>query len=288
MSMVRVNGIDLFYQDKGEGPPLLLLHGAGCQASIWDPVIPALTESFRVVAPDRRGYGHSWVPSASPKAYFGLNADDAASLLNALGGAPATVVGWSSGGLVALHLAVRHPELVSHLVLVEPPLYATQHRTPSMVLTFSIIQVQRMLGYPRAAAATFFRWATRHPSGECGFDKLDPKIRASMLDESAMVMTELDAGTGEELTTDQLASIRCPITCLVGSLSPKELRSASTRLAELRTGVTLVTVEGAGHLLHVEQPVAFVNAVQEAAAGPLVPVVPLPKPAPEFRIPLPH
>ncbi|MHB1711944.1 MAG: alpha/beta fold hydrolase, partial [Acidimicrobiales bacterium] len=100
--------------DLGVGHPVVLLHGQpGSQAS-WNPLVDHLSSRFRVVVPDRPGYGNT------PGEARGLsdNADMVADLLRNRGATPATVVGHSWSGGVAILLAVRHPETVRSLVLV--------------------------------------------------------------------------------------------------------------------------------------------------------------------------
>jgi pimeloyl-ACP methyl ester carboxylesterase len=104
----------LFTIDRGTGPPVLLLHGQPGTGSSWSAVIDQLTDEFRVLAPDRIGNGRS------PGEGGGLSANAAAiaDFLLDVNAAPATVVGHSWGGGVAILLASRYPWLVRSLVLV--------------------------------------------------------------------------------------------------------------------------------------------------------------------------
>jgi pimeloyl-ACP methyl ester carboxylesterase len=119
--MLPVNGTTLSIERRGRGQPLLLVHGGGEDASMLAAQAEDLAAvGFEVVTYDRRGTGRSgredW-----PGGGAGQHADDAAALLEALGLGPATVVGVSSGGVVALALAARHPERVARVVAWEPP-----------------------------------------------------------------------------------------------------------------------------------------------------------------------
>ncbi len=100
--------------DRGRGPTVLLLHGQPGSGSSWDPVTERLVDRFRVLAPDRPGYG----ATAGEARGIAENADLAATLLEVTGSGPATVVAHSWAGGVAVLLAERHPELVHGLVLV--------------------------------------------------------------------------------------------------------------------------------------------------------------------------
>lgn len=119
-----VNGSTLHYEERGSGPPLLLVHGTGTYADIWSPVLDGLARSHRVIAYDRRGFAHS---SSALGGGLAEHARDAAALLNALDASPATVVGWSGGGVIALDLAASFPDCVEALVLAEPAVHLATH-----------------------------------------------------------------------------------------------------------------------------------------------------------------
>ena len=124
MASEMVNGVVLHYEERGSGPPLLLVHGTGTYADIWSPVLDGLARAYRVIAYDRRGFARS---SPAPRGGLAEHARDAAALLNALGASPATVVGWSGGGVFALDLAASFPDCVAALVLAEPAVHLTTH-----------------------------------------------------------------------------------------------------------------------------------------------------------------
>jgi pimeloyl-ACP methyl ester carboxylesterase len=100
--------------DRGNGPTVLLLHGQPGDGASWTPVIDRLTDRYRVLAPDRPGYGAT---TLGPEG-MAENADIMAELLRDRDASPATVVGHSWSGGVAILMAVRHPDVVSRLVLV--------------------------------------------------------------------------------------------------------------------------------------------------------------------------
>ena len=113
------DGTRLFYTDAGLGRPVLMLHGWTCDGSDWSWQAPELERRYRVLIVDQRGHGHSGAPRGSYRPQ--VLADDAAAFLQAVApGQAAVVFGHSMGGIVASALAVRHPELVAGLVLVDP------------------------------------------------------------------------------------------------------------------------------------------------------------------------
>jgi 3-oxoadipate enol-lactonase len=115
VSTVHVNGIDLYYEEHGEGEPLLLIMGWGGNAATWKPQIPGLAQRFRVIAFDNRGVGRSMAPR-DPYSIPQM-AEDAVGLLDALDVPRAHVFGVSMGGMIAQELAVRHSERLDALVL---------------------------------------------------------------------------------------------------------------------------------------------------------------------------
>jgi pimeloyl-ACP methyl ester carboxylesterase len=114
---VRVNGVDLNVALRGEGPAVLLLHGFPHTWQLWTPIMDRLAEHHRVIAPDARGAGAS--THAEDGYDAGTLAADAEALLDALGESSAAVVGIDAGTPPAFLLAMRRPDLVRQLVVME-------------------------------------------------------------------------------------------------------------------------------------------------------------------------
>src|SRR3712207_3347755 len=117
MTLVRAHGIDFHLLDRGNGPPLILLHGFTGSSASWAHVIDDLTKGHRVIAIDLIGHGRSAAPR-DPSRYAVESAlDDLAEVVRQLGLERAHWLGYSMGGRLALGLALRHPSLVSSLTL---------------------------------------------------------------------------------------------------------------------------------------------------------------------------
>jgi pimeloyl-ACP methyl ester carboxylesterase len=119
-STVDANGIKTNYLEAGDGPAVILIHGSGPGVTAyanWRLVLPALSQSFRVVAPDMVGFGFSERPS---DVTYGVQtwADQTVGLMDSLGIQKASLVGNSFGGAIALRIAAQHPERVGSLVLM--------------------------------------------------------------------------------------------------------------------------------------------------------------------------
>lgn len=112
-----VQGVRIHLRQRGSGQPLVLLHGAN-GAGPWRVYYEALASKFRLIVPDHPGFGESdrpdWLETMDDMVYHYLD------LLASLGIARAHVVGTSLGGWIAAEIAVAHPEVVDHLVLVDP------------------------------------------------------------------------------------------------------------------------------------------------------------------------
>jgi pimeloyl-ACP methyl ester carboxylesterase len=120
-SRIDAGGTTIHVEQRGDGPPLLLIHGGGEDAAMLATQAEDLAAAgYRVITYDRRGTGRSgradWPGNGADQ-----HADDAAALLAGLAAEPATVVGVSSGGVVALSVAARHPDAVRRVVAWEPP-----------------------------------------------------------------------------------------------------------------------------------------------------------------------
>jgi pimeloyl-ACP methyl ester carboxylesterase len=117
VATVEVNGARLWYDERGDGPAVLLLHGGLGDSGLWEPVVPFLAERFRTIRTDLRFYGRSTGPAVSwswP--------EDVLGVLDELGLERVGLVGLSLGGRIALEVALDNPERLWALALVAPGL----------------------------------------------------------------------------------------------------------------------------------------------------------------------
>lgn len=113
---VDVGPVHTWFETRGEGVPLLLMHGGLETNASWGAQLDALAEHFRVVAPERRGHGHT--PDVEGPISYRVMTDDTIRFLEEVVGGPAHLVGWSDGAVVALMIALERPDLVRRLVLI--------------------------------------------------------------------------------------------------------------------------------------------------------------------------
>jgi len=114
-----VNGLDLYYEIRGTGDPLVLLPGGLMTIALMGPIVPELAKSRQVIAVEPQAHGHT-ADIDRPLTYEQM-ADDTAALIGFLGLERADVFGFSAGGAIALQTAIRHPEAVRKLVVVSSP-----------------------------------------------------------------------------------------------------------------------------------------------------------------------
>ncbi len=120
MTYADVNGIKLYYETHGMGKPLILLHGGLGATPMFGPNLTALAEGRQVIGVDLQGHGRT--ADIDRPIRTELMADDIAALIKHLKLERPDIMGYSLGGGVAVHLAVRHPELVGKLVVVSTPI----------------------------------------------------------------------------------------------------------------------------------------------------------------------
>jgi pimeloyl-ACP methyl ester carboxylesterase len=114
-----VNGLNLYYEIHGDGPPLVLLHGGFGLTSMFGPLLPQLAEKRKVIVVDLQGHGRT--ADIDRPLRCELMADDIAALIQHLGFEKVDVMGYSFGGGVALRTAIQHPRVVNRLVVVAAP-----------------------------------------------------------------------------------------------------------------------------------------------------------------------
>ncbi|MBN9152096.1 MAG: alpha/beta hydrolase [Micrococcales bacterium] len=108
-------GVALHYEDRGEGAPIVFLHGWGGSAEVWDLQVLDLAPAYRCITVDLRGHGDSDKPWADYT--YDLFVQDIALLIDKLGLEGVTLVGWSMGGHIALKFAHEHPEKLARVVV---------------------------------------------------------------------------------------------------------------------------------------------------------------------------
>ncbi len=270
-------GLDLHLLEwSTEGVPLLLLHGFGNDAHVWDDFAPAVAPYYRTLALDHRGHGDSaWSPDG--KYDYELLADDVEAVLAALEIDRFVLIGHSLGGRVSTYFAGRHPERLAGLVLVDigPEIDARgstrirQETVENMDPAFdTIAEYARMLSlnYPAATAEAVQRMArstSRQREDGKYVLKQDPAWRGVMEgDGSDPAAQEAAEQAAIQLQWDALAKLPCPTLVVRGAASDILSPDVADRMADdvLQNG-RLAVVPQAGHSVMTDNPDGFREAV---------------------------
>jgi pimeloyl-ACP methyl ester carboxylesterase len=253
---LKVGDVEIAYRIVGGGEPVVLIH-AGVLADFFAPLgqAPALTDNYQVISYHRVGYGASSHPSGPVE--IADQAEQCRGLLHNLGITTAHVVGHSSGGLIALQLALQSPSMVASLALLEP----------SLVVPSSAILAQQVIGpaFGRyvsgdkaAAVDTFLR-------GVCGPDCRDVIERCLPVGAWDQAVTDADTFFGVEAPSvgrwrfgvSEAACITQPVLTVLGAHSGRvSLVSDEVHQLLLRwfPRAQAYVLPGATHLLQVQNP----------------------------------
>ena len=263
MPTVAIEGHRFYYEEQGSGTPLLLIHETGAHTGTLKGVVARLASSHRVISYDRRGFAQSAAPLPSSRDYLRRSAGDAALLLRELGAPRAIVTGWGMGGVIALALALHHPEAVSRVILYEAPLHAKKHLGVRMTGAAIGALGLGKVGLHRRGAKRSLRYVFGYRAGGSAFDELEEDVRESLLANASNILAEVEAGAGEELSGSDLARIGCPVGIIVGTRSARFLVEAADRCAKIFPAARLVRVSGGDHAMSIRQPDQLASAIRE-------------------------
>ncbi|HPC82277.1 MAG TPA: alpha/beta hydrolase [Thermoanaerobaculaceae bacterium] len=246
------------FERWGEGPALLLLAGLGSRARLWGELPRVLSDRFTVLAPDNRGVGGS--RSGEPFTLEGA-ADDAALVLTASGVDTAGVVGVSMGGLIACHLAARHPERVDHLVAASCAARLTPHHR--RVLRFFELAFTRLGPGEAAEALMAFAFAAAFADRYPGF--VDQAARLWTLEPEDLpgALQHVRHLQGGWDLRPLAARIACPTLVLAGELDPIVPAALTRELAAAIPEARYREVPGAAHSVLAEGGAALLGEIVE-------------------------
>ena len=254
MTVLELDDIDLYYETRGDGEPLLLIHGLGSSTRDWEHQVEYFARHYQVIVFDARGHGRSGKP---PGPYsMALFATDVARLLQALDAHPAHVVGISMGGMIAFELALNHAELAKSLVIVNSGPEFVVDSFKQRLQVWQRFLILRLLGmrkigqvlgqrlFPKAEQAPLRsvfveRWATNDPGA----------YREAM---RAIIGWSV---------ADRIADIDCPTLVLASDQDYTPLADKQA-WAERMANAELVVIDDARHALPMEKPEAFNAAVE--------------------------
>jgi pimeloyl-ACP methyl ester carboxylesterase len=259
----QLDGVEIYYEVHGDGPPLVLVAGLASDSQSWLPVVVPLAERFTVVAYDNRDVGRT--VSHAAEISIPLLADDCAALMEHLGYSNAHVLGHSMGGLIAQELAARHPDRVDHLVLIGTALESTARNN---ALLLDMAQSLESGADLEAWFREFFRWifTTRFLEDEAAVtEALRLAIEYPYRQAPEQFRRQVEA-VARFVAVDP-SQISAKTLVMTGSedllFPPEEGRV----LAEELPYADFLLVPGTAHSIHMESTDAFVNAVLRFLEG---------------------
>lgn len=259
------DGVSLYYEDTGQGAPILFLHEFGGDHRSWEPQVRRFTRTHRCLVPAARGFPPSQVPG-DPGAYSqAIAVADALAVLDAAGVDRAYVVGNSMGGFCALHVALRHPTRTLGAVVAGCG-YGAQPHTADR---FREDSEKVALAFENEGAASLSTWYGVGPA-RVQYEAKDPRGHA----EHVRILAEHDA-VGAALTmrgvqkarpslfamTDELARCEPPVLVIAGD-EDKGVLETDLMLKQTIPRCGLAILPKSGHVTNLEEPDLFNELVQ--------------------------
>jgi pimeloyl-ACP methyl ester carboxylesterase len=265
----QVRGSRLRYLVRGEGEPLVLVHGLGGAAANWLALAPLLLRGRRLLVPELPGHGGSEPLPAAPN--LNAYADSLAALIEREGFPPAAVVGHSLGGAIALRLAIRRPDAVSCLVLAAAAGISSGTRSARYALTITgILKPGRRIAPHRRLVArspglkslVFGRWGAADPQA------LPAEVVEAFLSGPARHTDTVSAAKAlmQDDPRADLDRVRCPSLVLWGARDNQlPIGDAFDYVRRLRGRLRVIA--DCGHLLIGERPDACADAIESFLAA---------------------
>lgn|SRR3990167_8264382 len=247
----------LYTQQIGSGPDLVLLHGWGFHSAIWSPILPTLAKHFRLTLIDLPGFGRSHD--------FRMKQYDLNTVVQAvLTVAPkkAAWLGWSLGGVIAMQIAIDHPEKITHLVLVSStPCFLQKENWPGMKME-SMKQFAEDL--KKDYKTTMQQFLTLQFYGDASHVALIRQVQKQLLEETEPQKMALTGGLDILRVADlrdRFRYVECPITAIFGRLDIIVPVEVAEKVKELNTDIRTVIIEKASHAPFLSHPEATVSSI---------------------------
>jgi esterase len=256
---------DLYYEEVGEGVPILLIPPAGSTASTWGAAAEDLARLGRVITYDRRGYARS---GGDPPHSMSTHTADAAALLEYLRAPPAVVVGTSAGAGIAIDLAVRRPDLVRAVVAHEFPWRAMRHvPTGAQVAALAKIGSLALRRRYGDAAETLLRAAYSYRGGGSAWDAFPEEWRRVGRENGRTALADFRNSVRSYPSAADLATVAVPVVCTYGERSPAFMAPLVRSLASAIPTARTREVERAGHAAPFDATTEFVRLIGAALSS---------------------
>ena len=245
MALIDRDGVKIYYEVAGEGPPLILTHGFSSSSHMWAGQREALGHFFKLITWDMRGHGRSDYPSDETQYTQDATVEDIAAILDTVGAETAIVGGLSLGGYMSLAFRLKYPERVRALLIMDtgPGFRSDEAR-------------EGWNTYARRTADLFEHEGLQRLSESSVEARTAPHRDASGVAHAARgMLTQKDSSV-----IDSLPKIDVPSLVVVGA-NDKPFIAASDYMAAKIPGAQKVVIPDAGHAANIDQPDAFNSAV---------------------------
>ena len=245
MPKINRDGVQIYYEVHGSGPPLILTHGYSSTSEMWKGQIAALSKPHKLVLWDMRGHGRSDYPADAGAYSEALTIADIAALLDAIGTERAIVGGLSLGGYMSLAFYRAHPERVRALLIIDtgPGFRKDDARDAWNKRALDTAERFEREGLAMLKSASHERAMVSHRDAS----GLARAARGMLTQRDARVM-------------GVLPEIKVPALIVVGADDAPFL-AASDYMAAKIPGARKVVIPAAGHAVNIDQPQAFIDAV---------------------------
>jgi pimeloyl-ACP methyl ester carboxylesterase len=268
MPKVRVDGVELHYEEAGRGSETIVFsHGLLWSGAMFEPQLRALSSRYRCIAWDHRGQGRSDSPDERSHQIESCY-HDALRLLDHLGATPCHFVGLSMGGFVGMRVAARHPELLRSLTLMataadpEPKASAGKYRTLNRVARLFGVGVVAAKVMPIMFGPSFMSDPARASERA--------RWTAELRKNSRSIHRAVTGVIEREGCMDELENIQCPTLILWGEEDAAIARARAEATHAAARGSSFVTIPKAGHTMTIENPEAVNAALSRFIADTLV------------------
>ncbi|GAA4674913.1 alpha/beta hydrolase [Pseudonocardia yuanmonensis] len=261
--VVAPDGTRIGFWTSGDGPPVVMVHGAMADHTTLDRVVPLLAPHVTVHAVDRRGRG---ISDDGPDYAIEREYDDLAAVAAAVAaraGGPVTLYGHSYGATCALGTALRSPD-VARLALYEPAFAGTAHHPAPLLDRLEELVVR---GEREAAVETTLREVLEVPEADVAAMRALPSWSARV-GAAPTIPRELRTATARILDPASYAHLAMPTLLLDGERSPAGQRAVVATLAGALPAARVAVLPGQGHLAQVTAPELVAGAVLDLALGP--------------------
>jgi pimeloyl-ACP methyl ester carboxylesterase len=251
---IRVDGGELSYEVRGEGSPVVLLHGGALDGRTWDGQFALLGQRHTAVRYDARGHGQSSTPTA-PFAHY----EDLRQLMTGLGIPRASLVGLSLGARTSIDFALAHPDMVDNLLLVAPGISGMTVRDPFILDQLTkLAEVGAAGDLTQAVECVLRMWVDGpHRAPE----EIDQGVRRLCQELITDTLTRHGA-PGRGLVTeleaiDRTDELSARILVVVGDLDSSDIHGVADLVERQAPHARKLVIPGVAHMVNLERPEAF-------------------------------